>query len=256
MQKSRGLINLSKKGFLRLMGWELKEYLRFPLLEILIIIAIYSILTMPSLEFSFSKSYGNLHWGIQNVFLFLTFMVGALFSRSFAGSYAKGETKLLLSYPIKRWQLFFSKFTALFLVIFLVYGAVFSAQVYLLSLSPFEPTFYVSLVGIALQLLLFCTVTTVISLLVKNEIVSILASILLLYGLESIASATSYWSSAGRFKILFGYFGTLTHGELPPGFMFNPTISSVALAIALPLLISIFLLILCAGYYTQKMEID
>ncbi len=204
-----------------------------------------------------NATYSNLHWGIQNAFLFLIFGVSAVFSRSFAGSLAKGETKLLLSYPIKRWQLFLSKFVSLFAVISIVYSSAFSIQIYLLGLSPLEPMVYVSLFGLLLQLLLFCSISVVLSFILKNEIVSILASILLLYGLESIASSgITYWSSAGRYKILFGYFGLFTHGELPSGFMFIPTIGDVAIAIAIPLLLSVSLIIICLVYYIRLMEID
>jgi ABC-type transport system involved in multi-copper enzyme maturation permease subunit len=238
------------------MRWELEEYMSFPILEIFIVVAIYSILTMPSLEFLSDKTYSNLHWGIQNVFLFLIFAVSAIFARSFAGSFVKGEIKLLLSYPVKRWQLFLSKFVSLFLVVFVVYCAVFSVQIYLQVLSPFEPMFYVSLLGLLLQMFLFCSITVCLSLLVKNEIISILLSILFLYGLEGIVSAGSYWSYTGRFKFLFGYFGIMTHGELPSGLMNNPTIENVVIAIIIPIVISTFLLILSLTYFTRVMEID
>lgn len=241
---------------LKLMRWELEEYTAFPLLEVLIMVAIYSILTMPLGEIDVAKSYSNLHWGIERVFLFLIFGVGAVFSHSFAGSFAKGEIKLLLSYPVKRWQLFLSKFTALFLVLFAVYGAVFSVQVYILSLSPFEPMFYVSLLGLLLQLLFFCSITVTFSLITKNEIISILVSILLLYGLENIVSSGSYWSSTGQFRIIFGYFGYLTHGELPTGLMMNPTLENLALAISIPLALSAILLSASLLYFTRVMEID
>jgi ABC-type transport system involved in multi-copper enzyme maturation permease subunit len=241
---------------LKLMRWEVEEYTAFPMLEVLIIVAIYSILTMPIGEIDVIKSYSNLHWGIQTVFLFLIFSVSALVSRSFAGSFAKGETKLLLSYPVKRSQLFLSKFTALFLVLAAVYGAIFSVQVYILSLSLLEPLIYASLLGLFLQLLLFCSITATLSVIVKTEIISILASILLLYGVENIVSTGSYWSSTGRFKVIFGYFGLLTHGELPPGLMINPTIESVAIVISIPIALSAILLIVSLLYFTRVMEID
>ncbi|HDQ06075.1 MAG TPA: hypothetical protein ENN36_05075, partial [Candidatus Bathyarchaeota archaeon] len=210
---------MQTEHFFNLMKWELEEHLSFPMLEIIIGIAIYSILTTPPLFFLSDMTYSNLHWGIQNVFLFLIFVVSAIFPRSFAGSFVRGETKLLLSYPVKRWQLFLSKFISLFLAVSVVYCAVFSLNVYLQGLNPFEPLFYVSLLGLLLQMLLFCSIAVSLSLIVKNEIVSILASILFLYGVEGIVSAGSYWSYTGRFKFLFGYFGLRTHGELPMGLM-------------------------------------
>jgi hypothetical protein len=153
--------------------------------------------------------------------------------------------------------LFLSKFIALFSVISVVYCSVFSFQVYLLGLSPIEPMVYVSFLGLILQLLLFSSLSVALSIIIKNEVVSILASILLLYGVENIASSSiTYWTSAGRYKILFGYFGLLTHGELPSGFMFIPTINDVAVAIIFPLLLSFFIITICFFYYTRVMEID
>ncbi len=244
------------KDSLKLMRWELEEYTAFPMLEVLIVVAIYSILTMPLGEIDAAKAYSNLHWGIQTVFLFLIFGVGALVSRSFAGSFAKGETKLLLSYPVKRSQLFLSKFVALFLVLAAVYGSIFSVQVYILSLSPLEPLLYASLLGLFLQLLLFCAITATLSLITKNEIISILASILLLYGVENVVNTGSYLSSTGRFNVIFGYFGLLAHGELPTGLMINPTIESVAIVIFIPIALSASLLAGSLLYFTRIMEID
>jgi ABC-type transport system involved in multi-copper enzyme maturation permease subunit len=98
---------------------------------------------------------------------------------------------MLLSYPVKREQLFLSKFIALFTVLFSIYATVYFLQIYLLVLNPFEPLFYASLLFFAIQLLLVCVITTVLSLITKNEIISILVMALMLFGLENIAVNTS-----------------------------------------------------------------
>lgn len=247
---------MQSKPFIQLMKFELEEYLGFPMLEIILVIAIYSIFTMPLASFNVNSSYSNLHWGIQNVFFFSIFVISAIFARSYAGSFVKGETKLLLSYPIKRWQLFMSKFVVLFLAISIVYSGVFSVQAYLQALNPFEPMLYVSMLGLILQILLFCSIAMSLSLVIKNEVVSILAPILFLYGLENIVDSGSYWSYTGRFKFLFGYFGLQTHGELPIGLMNNPSIENVVLSIIIPLVFSAVLIILSLTYFTRVMEID
>jgi len=246
------------KKFGKLIAFELEEYMAFPIPEMLVLIAVYSILSPPLIEYSPAGSYVNLVAGVENVFLFLIFASGAIFCRSFAGSLAKGETKLLLSYPVERKRLFISKFTALFTIFLIVYLAVFSIQVYLQVLSPFEPLFYISLSSIVLQLLLVCTITTAFSLLVRNEIIAILGSILLLFGLESLAGSTSILSSAGRFRTVFAYFSQSTHGSLPSGigFLTVPSTLTAICAILIPIAISAVLLCFSYAYYTKKMEID
>lgn len=247
---------MNSKILVRLMKWELEEYMSFPLFEILLVVSIYSILNMPALTIIPDVTYSNLHWGIQEVFFLLIFVVSAIFARSFAGSFVKGEIKLLLSYPIKKWQLFVSKFSILFFIISVVYCAIFSAQIYLLDLNPFEPMIYVSMLGLILQILLFSSIAMSLSLLIKNEIISILAPIFLLYGLESVVGSTSILSYTGRFKILFGHCGLLIHGELPLGIMNAPTIEGVVLSVVVPIVFSAFLVILSLIYFTRVMEID
>ena len=116
---------------------------------------------------------------------------------------------------------------------------------------------YISFFVLLLQLLLFCSISVAFSLVVKNEIVSILTSILLLYGLENIVSSgVTYWTSTGRYKIIFAFFGLSTHGELPPGFMFIPTVGDVTVAMAIPLILYIVLVAICLVYYIRILEID
>jgi ABC-type transport system involved in multi-copper enzyme maturation permease subunit len=67
---------------------------------------------------------------------------------------------------------------------------------------------YISFFGLLLQLLLFCSISVALSLVVKNEIVSILASILLLYGLENIVSSgVTYWTSTGDIRLFLRFSG-------------------------------------------------
>ncbi|WGM88786.1 MAG: ABC transporter permease [Candidatus Bathyarchaeum tardum] len=246
---------MRQKTLQKLLLWELEEYLAFPILELLLFTAIYSIINQSILEISPVMSYSNLHWGIQNVFLFLIFVTSAILSRIFAGSYGKGETKVLLSYPVKRWQVFLSKFLAMFFTLCIIYGAIFSLHIYLHALNFFEPMFYISLLSIFLQILLMSTVVVVVSLLLKNEIVAILTSILLLYGIDNITTATSYLNSTGRFKIVFAYYGQLTHDILPTAMVNVPEIEEVILAFSIPTIISA-LLIFMSIFYFSKMEVD
>jgi ABC-type transport system involved in multi-copper enzyme maturation permease subunit len=222
----------------------------------LIVSAIISTLAQVTTNTNPVLNYVNLYRGSDTVFIFLTFSACAFLSRSFAGSLAKGETKTLLSYPMNRWQLFLSKFMAMFLAVFSIYGTAYSIHLYIDSLSILESMFYLSLFVFFLQLLVVCAVAVAISMLVKNEIMSLLASILLLLGIDNLAGIHSLVSTQGRFMTLFGYFGELTH-ELPPfGDEFVVTSEDVLLAISGLLLVFVVLFVLSFVYFVKFMEVD
>lgn len=241
----------------KLLTWELEEYLAFPIIEVIILIAICTVLTPSIIETSATLSYNNLLSGIHTVFLFLIFVAAALFCHSYAGSLSKGETKLVLSYPVQRSYLFLSKFLALFTVLFAVYAGVFMLQVYLLALSPFEPLLYASLLFVALQLLLVCAISTALSVITKNEMLSILVSALLLFGIENIAAHISLVSFTGRFTNGFAFVSQQVHGVLPGvGVSVAPTMGDALLSLFVTIGISTFLFVFSYVYYTRKMEID
>ena len=154
------------------------------MLEVLIASAIIGVLSQTSIILLFKYNYSSLYMGTTLLFLFLTFSISAVFSRGFAGSLSRGEDKLFLSYPVKRAHLFLSKFIAMAFTFFVVFFAAFSMNIYLNVLSPFEPMFYVALFVLFLQVLLVCAITVAISMVTKNEVVSILASVLLLFGIS------------------------------------------------------------------------
>ncbi len=242
----------------KLLAWELEEYLAFPMIEVVILIAICTVLTPSVIETSATLSYSNLLSGIHTVFLFLIFVAAALFCHSYAGSLSKGETKLILSYPVQRSHLFLAKFIALFTVLFAVYAGVFALQIYLLALSPFEPLFYASLLFVALQLLLVCAISTALAIVTKNEMLSILVSALLLFGIENIAAHISLVSFTGRFTNGFAFVSQQVHGVLPSGAGVSvaPTIGDTLLSLFVTIGLSAFLFVFSYVYYTRKMEID
>jgi len=241
-----------------LVRWSIEEYLSFPMLELVISTALIGVLAQITTVIAFTDNYSVLYRQTGALFTFLTFGVCAVFAHVFAGGSSKGEDKLLLSYPIKRWHLFVSKFVAIFLTFVLVYFFAYSMHLYLSVLSPFEPLFYVGLFSLLLQILLACGITTALSLLTKNEAISILASILLLMGVDSITGEQSYLSAQGRIKYLSASFGqffpdhTVTVAEylhvLPP--------EELIIVILIPLLISVCLLVLSFVYFNRFMEVD
>jgi ABC-type transport system involved in multi-copper enzyme maturation permease subunit len=244
--------NSRSRGQLRrLLIWELEETFAFPMLEVIVVIAIFTVLTPTIIEFSSASSYYNLTSGIQSIFVFLIFITGVLFCHSYAGGISRGETKMVLSYPVQRSKLFAAKFIALFTVLAIVYIGVFALQVPLLALYPFEPMFYASFLLVLLQLLLVCTIATVLSVVTKNEVISILASALLLFGIESVASSESLVTFTGRFTSGFKFARQYLQG----GYSSTPLTDGLFSVIAVAA-VSVLLLVFSYVYFTRKMEID
>ncbi len=234
----------------RLLVWELEESFAFPMLEVILVIAVFTVLTPVIKEFSPASSYDNLTVGIQSIFLLLIFIAGVLFCHSYAGGISRGETKMVLSYPVQRSKLFLAKFIALFTVLAAVYVGVFALQIPLLALNPFEPMFYASVLLVLLQLLLVCTISTALSVVTKNEVLSILASALLLFGIESVAQE-SLVSFTGRFTNGFTFIRQYVYG----GLSFTPLIDGL-FSVFVVGGVSVSLLVFSFVYFTRKMEID
>lgn len=247
---------MEPKKFCILFRWELEKNLSLPVLTFLIVSALIVVLAQTNSSVLSDRNFLNLYFGSGNVFYILTIVASAFLSRSFAGSIEKGELNLLLSYPIKRWEIFISKFTTIFITIFIVYSVAFSLRIYLYLLSPYDPLFYLSLFAFFLHLLLVSGVSITVSIITKNEVMSLAASILLLLGLESAAGTSIYLSSQGRFLYLFQYFGKITRGILPFGEEIIVTTNDVAIAIFIPILIFLVLFFLSFIYLTRAMEFD
>jgi ABC-type transport system involved in multi-copper enzyme maturation permease subunit len=235
----------------RLLVWEFEECFAFPMLEVILVIAVLTVLTPAILEVSPVSSYVNLTSGIQAIFLFLIFITGVLFCHSYAGGISRGETKMVLSYPVQRSKLFLSKFIALFSVLSVVYIGVFALQIPLLTLNPFEPMFYASLLLVMLQLFLVCTISTVLSVVTQNEVLSILASALLLFGIENLASSESLVTFTGRFTTGFTFIRQYVYGGLSSTPLFDGLFSVFVVGG-----ISVLLFGFSFVYFTRKMEID
>lgn len=246
------------KTFCGLVRWSFEEYLSFPMLEIIIATAVIGVLSQTTVVLHFNDNYSVLYRLTGTLFMFITFGVGSVFAHGFAGGSSKGEDKLLLSYPVKRWHLFVSKFVALFFTFVVVFFASYSMHIYLAVLTPFEPQFFVGLFGLMLQILLVCTVTITVSLFTKNEAISILSPILLLIGLESVTGSENYLSAQGRLRYLSTHFDEYVLGRTAPGGLDVGVLTPEALIITLsvPLIISVFLLVLSFVYFTHFMEVD
>ena len=238
-----------------LIRWELQKQLSLPALGFLIASAIIVVLTQANPSILPERNFVGLYSSSTTIFVIFNVIGSAFFSRSFAGGIGKNEFKLLLSYPVKRSQIFFSKYIVMFATIFIIYSAVFILNIYLNLLSPFEPLFYLSLLFFALHLLVVCGIASVISIVTKNEVMSAMASILLLLGLESM-TGPSLFSSQGRFMYIFQYFGEITRGFRPFGDQFIVTSTDALMAILIPIIVFSVLFILSFVYVTRSMEFD
>jgi len=246
---------LGQHKFLGLMRWELEEYLSLPLLAFLVASAI--IATLINYDFSAPyRQYTSLFYSSGTVLLILTLVTGAFFARSYAGSISRGETKLMLSYPIKRSQLFLSKFTALFLVAFAIYVPVFSVHIYIDGVAAYGPMILLSLFGLLLQLMLACSVAVGISMVTKSEIMSILASVLLLFGLDSVLGFRNILSAQGRVYYLFQYFGNQLYSTWPFGAEYAVTANETLLAVLVPVVVFVVLIAGSFLYFTRFLEVD
>jgi len=242
------------RTFSRLILWEIENNLSIPLLSVIVATATVAVLLQTS-SMRFTHFYYDLSSGMGTIFLILTFVACVLFSHSFAGGFARGDLKRLLSYPVKRWQVFLSKTLTLNLIIFSIYASAYATNLYMYSISLLEPLFYVSLFAIFLQLLFVCAVAVGISMITKNELMSIVVSFMLLFGLDSIFSYNSVFSSFGRFRGIFGYFEQMTHDThnvSPVAITFEEFTSSVVF----PLLTAVIVLVVAFVYFTRKMEVD
>ncbi|MGD6808331.1 MAG: ABC transporter permease [Candidatus Bathyarchaeia archaeon] len=244
------------KTFFRLVLWEIENCLNLPVLSLIVASAIIAVLIQSTFIQGFTHSYVELYTGASTIFLILTLVTCTLFSHSFAGSFGRGDLKTMLSYPVKRWQVFLSKVFALNLIIFSIYASAYAINLYVNSISLLEPLFYVSLFAIFLQLMFVCAVSTGISMLTKNELMSIIVSFMLLLGLDTAFSYDSIFSSIGRFRFIFGYLEQLTHigpyKTSPIAITFEQFTSSIVF----PLLIATVALVVVFVYFTRKMEVD
>ena len=245
------------KTFSRLVLWEIENNLNLPLLALIISSAILAVLVQSAEPSGTIHSYVNLNNGMNILFLILTLITCILFSRSFAGSFSKGELKRMLSYPVKRWHVFLSKIVAFNLIIFSIYAPVYTVNLYLNSISLLEPLYYAALFAIFLQLLFVCAISVSISMVTKSELISMVTSFLLFLGLDNFFDNNSVFSSIGRFKFILGYLEQITRTgpyQISPDVLI--TFEQFTSSIVFSLLTAIVGLTVVFIYFTRKMEVD
>ncbi|MDR2719292.1 MAG: ABC transporter permease [Nitrososphaerota archaeon] len=243
------------KTFSRLILWEIENNLNLPSLALIVASAIIAVLVQSATTAKFTHSYTDLYIDTSTI-LILTLVTCTLFSHSFAGSFGKGDLKRTLSYPVKRWQVFLSKTIAINLIIFSIYASAYAMNLYINAANLLEPMFYVPLFAMYLQLLFACAISVGISMITKNELISLITSFLLLLGLDNTFNFNSIFTSGARFRFIFGYFEQIFHSGAHSISDIPITFEQFTGSILFPLLTSTVVMIVAFIYFTRKLEVD
>lgn len=236
----------------RLIMLELETYWGFPVFELVIFTALISILNNPPIF----GGYEQINSGIYGLGILLQMLIiGVLVPRSFAGSISRRETNALLSYPIKRTILLASKIIASFLVFFVALSIGVLINVYLLGVSYFEPAPYVLMAIIGVQVLFLSSLSIFISLLLKNEVLSIFTFLLIMLGLEfNPSSASGFLSNFTQIRsnnTMFQYLTNILYGNRA-----TPNMGDFNIALGFPLLTGLALIAASFIYFRWRLQLD
>lgn len=263
----------------KIMRWGLKNVLRFPILEIIVVLAVFQLGGIWILVNSFQVggtrsmvSVSSLHllvgrfiyrivaYNLIDSRMIIYFLASLLFTISFAYELDTNLTKLYMSYPVRRRDYFvskcFSSFAVLF-VTFLVVGigfAVFLDPSYFSSIlsSPFILAYVLLL---AVLLLFASSVATTIALLSKNTALSFIGSFFVLYMIDSAAAkiriSPSYFMKRLQSTLFTGTTSFFENG----GVNCHIAYTDVLKIMCPPLIISIMLFLISFIYYTTYFEV-
>lgn len=243
-----------KHSLLRLILLEFEGYWSFPVLELVLFAGFFSILNQPA---SISLTgYSSLNRGIYGIGILMQILiVGLIVPRSFAGSISRREIVVLLSYPVKRWAVLLSKIVGNLIPMLTVLYAAILMAVPLLGLGFFEAAPYVLILTVSIQVLFLFSVAMFISILVRNEIVSIFIFLLLMLGIEfnplTISGPFTYLTQIRSNDILYQYLASVFY-HAPSAYGFD----QFAFAVSFILLISLALITIVFVYYQKVMQID
>ena len=244
----------SKLSLLRLVLLEFEEYWSFPVFELVLFAAFFSILNQPAV--TMITGYSNLNKGIYGIGILLQILtVGLIVPRSFAGSFGRREIVVLLSYPVKRRSLLLSKIVANFLALLAMLSCAILVAVPLFGLSFFEAAPYALILTSSIQLLFLFSIAMFISVIVKNEIVSVFVFLLVMFGVEfnplTTSGAFAYLTQIKSNDILYQYLTALFYNT-SSAYGFDQFI----FALSFTLLISFALITSAFVYYTYVMQVD
>ncbi len=240
-------------SFGRLMLVELEAYWNFPVFELVLFTALLSVLSGTS---SLQTGYFYLNQGFYQFGILLQILIiGIIVPRSFAGSISSRQLMVWLSYPTKRWKILLSKLVANFLVLAgtLAFAVLINSA--LMGVSFLEPGPYVLIAVVAILVMFWCAISMFISVMVKNEAVSVFGFLLLMFGLEFNPLATSgAYASLTQLRsnmVLYNYLTSLAYGTRS-----IYTFQDFTTALVFPLAISLVLILFSVVYFEKVLQID
>jgi len=259
----------SKRRFFIFLLWEFEEHFNFPVLEILVFVAVLFLIGFVSQSMHpymirgpvFDMPlYDYLDFSLSGCIFISMFFTGFLFARNIAGKFSNREMKTLLSYPVKRRDLFLSKFFANFIVLYLLFGSVLVFDASLTGFSVFSPLVGFTLLSLLISLMFLCSVSMIISLLIKNEALSFFGVFFLIYGLEYYVSGlrkpynTCFSVSQGSVNIA-AYLLRLYYSGKASLFSYV-TFKMFLLSLVFQISIIVVLMVVSFVYFVYFLEVD
>lgn len=184
------------------------------------------------------------------------FIASVIFMRSLASPLASGHIKLLLSYPIRRSELFAVKFLVNFAVLSGTFTSIYLFKLtYLMGLSP--GLAYNLALALLTELLLLCALPFFVALLTASTTGAMLLPFFAIVGFEWIAArnqALSFVSPVDRNLVAASYLLALEEGRLD-AFYLEYTAGDLALAFVFPIALSLLLLAL-SWLRFHRMDLD
>jgi len=232
----------------RLILIEFEQYWNFPAFELVLFAALFSVLNR------YPSSPGNYFMSVGPMVQIL--VISVLIPRSFAGSFSRREMNVLLSYPVKRWEILASKTVTAFLVFFGALVFAFLLYVPLSAISLFSDEIYTVLGVVALHTAFLVSTAIFISLAIKNEAMSAFFLVLTLLGLEFTLTTSQepyrYFALTKGGDVLWAW----TWKSLHPSFPREVAFGQFSIALAYPLVTSILLIVASFIYFKWIMQLD
>jgi len=256
-----------------IMKWELKNLLKFPILEIIIVFAVFQIgvigyiniipsggLSIHSFHLEIGKvTYSMITQHLINSRIIVYLITSLLFTISFAYELDTNLTKIYMSYPVKRRDYFISKFVSCFAVIFLTFSFVgmgFSAFIDgdYANVNITSPFILVYMLALFLLVFFASSVATIIAIFSKNTALSFIGSFFALYIFDSVAVNIKLSPSCFMNNIWHHFFtelATCHEGQI----VYHITYTEVIETIYHPLFFSAVLFFISFIYYTKYFEV-
>ena len=170
---------------LPLLSWEIEENLSFPILEFLVFISIVFSLFVYNPAFDFTVNDFLIFLSISAYPLLIS--VSLLYAKSYGESLSNGKIKLLLSYPVRRCEVFLAKYLTNFFFLFLTFSIILLFNAYLNQIETFSVVI-ISVSALLIVIFLFSAVATLISLIIKSNALSAITIFAIFFGFDNITA--------------------------------------------------------------------